>query len=100
MNTAIWKPNADELHNTQISVFKDKINSTFDLKLATYPELYEWSIKWKMIFNPGPTKPAEEIKFTNKNTSYENVLYSGVEVLTVDNHKHLGYILDSKINYI
>ena len=45
MNTAIWKPNADELHNTQISVFKDKINSTFDLKLATYPELYEWSIK-------------------------------------------------------
>ena len=63
--------------------------------------LYEWSVKWKMIFNPDPTKPAEEVIFTNRNSSsYETVLYAGVAVKPVDHHKHLGFILDSKMNYI
>ena len=29
--------------------------------------LYDWSVKWKMIFNSDPTKPAEEIIFTTRN---------------------------------
>ena len=54
-----------------------------------------------MIFNPDPSKPAEEVVLTNRNsTSYQNVSYSGVDVLPVDYHKHLGFVLDSKMNYI
>jgi hypothetical protein len=52
------------------------------------------------MFNPYSSKPAEEVIFTNRNsTSYENVS-SGVDVMSVDNHKHLGFILYSKLNYI
>ena len=62
--------------------------------------LYEWSAKWKMIFNPDPNKPAEKVIFSNKNSSsYESVSYAGVEVTRVDYHKHLGFILDGNMNY-
>ena len=48
----------------------------------------------------GFTKPAEAIIFTNRNsTSYETVAYAGVDVQPVDFHKHLGFVLDSKMNY-
>ena len=44
--------------------------------------LYEWSVKWKMSFNPDLTKPAEEVIFTNrKMTLYDPVSYSGVDVM-------------------
>ena len=57
-----------------------------------------------MIFNPDPTKPVEEVVFTNRNsTSYETVSYAGagagVGVQSVDHHKHLGFVLDSKMNF-
>ena len=59
--------------------------------------LYEWSVKWKMIFNHDHTKPAEEVIFTNRNlTLYNPVSYSGEDVMQVDYHKHLGFILGSK----
>ena len=53
-----------------------------------------------MVFNPDPTKPAEAIIFTNRNsTSYETVSNADVDVQPVDFHKHLGFVLDSKMNY-
>ena len=53
-----------------------------------------------MSFHPDPTKPVEEVIFTNRNlTLYDPVSYSGVDVMQVDNHKHLGFILDSKMSY-
>ena len=62
--------------------------------------LYEWSVKWEMIFNPDPTKPAEEVIFTNRNlTLHDPVSYSGVDVMQIDHHKHLGFILDSHMSY-
>ena len=46
---------------------------------------YEWSVKWKMIFNPDPIKPAEDVIFTDRNlASYETVSYAGVDVISVD----------------
>ena len=53
-----------------------------------------------MVFNPDPNTPEESIVFTNRNTtSYENVSYACMDVKPVDSHKHLGYVLDSKLNY-
>ena len=63
--------------------------------------LHEKSVKWKMLFNPEPSKPAEELILTNRNTtSYQTVSYSGVDVMPVHYHKHLDFVLDSKMNYI
>ena len=45
MSTVLWKPSPDDLINSQISIFKDTVNSAFGLELASYPELYEWSVK-------------------------------------------------------
>ena len=62
--------------------------------------LHEWSDKWKMVFNPDPTKPVESVVFTNKNsTHYNTVSYSGTDVKSLDHHKHLGFVLDKKMNY-
>ena len=53
-----------------------------------------------MCFNPDRTKPAEEIIFTNKNsTTYEIVTFARANVEPVFYHKHLGFVLDSKMNY-
>ena len=62
--------------------------------------LYEWSVKWKMSFNPDPTIPAVEVIFPNRNlTLYDPVSYSGIDVMQVDYRIHLGFILDSKVSY-
>ena len=59
---------------------------------------YDWSVKWKMVFNPDSTKPANKVIFTDINsTSYGTVAYSGMDVRSVYFHKHLGFYLESKI---
>ena len=51
-----------------------------------------------MLFNPKPSKPAEEVIFTNRSTSsYQTVSYSGVDVMPVHYHKHLGFVLDTSM---
>ena len=45
MSTVLWKPSPDDLINSQMSIFKDRVNFAFGLELASYPELYEWSVK-------------------------------------------------------
>ena len=67
----------------------------FDLKLID-----EWSLKWKMIFNPDVNKPAEEYIFTNGNvTPYATSTFGNAGVTRVDLRKHLGLILDSKLTF-
>ena len=39
-------------------------NIEHDLKL-----IHDWSVKWKMLFNPNISKPAEEVLVTNRSTS-------------------------------
>ena len=81
------------------AVMYDKTNCTQNLR-DDLIKLHQWSTKWKMKFNPDPRKPAEAVIFTNRNsTSYDTVSYSGVDVQNVDNHKHLGFILDSKLSF-
>ena len=38
-------------------------------------------------------------KYYRNLTLYDPVSYSGVDVMQVDYHKHLGFILDSKMSY-
>ena len=54
-----------------------------------------------MSFNPDPTKPAEEILFSQKSVevSHPPLFFNGIEVKRVSEHKHLGLILDPKLNF-
>ena len=61
-------------------------NIEHDLKL-----MHDWSVKWKMLFNPDITKPAEEALFTNRSTStYCSIAFDGIAIKPVSDHKHLG----------
>ena len=54
-----------------------------------------------MSCNPDPTKPAEEILFSQKQACPEHppIHLNGNEVKRVTYHKHLGLILDSKLSF-
>ena len=60
-----------------------------------------WAHQWKMCFNPGPTKPAEEILFSRKHKSpvHPPIHFNGIEVKRVNDHKHLGLTLDSNLSF-
>ena len=54
-----------------------------------------------MSFNPDPTKPAEEIIFSRKlNQQVHPPLFNNIMVKQVNEHKHLGLTLDSKLTVI
>ena len=79
---------------------KDKVSASVtlneDLNLIS-----NWAYTWKMSFNPDFSKQAKEIIFSNKQSNIQ------LPVLTFNNsifsptnsHKHLGMILDSKLNF-
>ena len=54
-----------------------------------------------MSFNPDPTKPAEEVLFSWKKQDVHHppIYFNNVEVKRVSEHKHLGLIMDSKLNF-
>ena len=61
----------------------------------------KWATQWKMSFNPDPTKPAEEILFSRKKTPTDHppLFFNGSEVKRVVEHKHLGLILDPRLDF-
>ena len=54
-----------------------------------------------MKFNPDTTKPAEVVIFSNKQNlaNHPPLFYNNTEVKQVNEHKHLGLILDSKLTF-
>ena len=60
-----------------------------------------WASKWRMSFNPDPNKQAVEVTFSTKRvkTDHPDILFGGVPVVNVEEHKHLGVILDSKLSF-
>ena len=88
---------ADDVSLNAFMFDKDNclINLTSDLKA-----LEQWSTKWKMLFNPEASKPAEKVIFSNRpSTLYADIKYADNIVKSVDNHKHLGMILDSRLDF-
>ena len=60
-----------------------------------------WAHQWKMSFNPEPTKQAVEIIFSRKYNKpiHPPLFFNGIEVFSVEEHKHLGLLLDSKLTF-
>ena len=54
-----------------------------------------------MSFNPDPTKQAEEIIFSQKlkKVNHPPIFFNNIEVKRVNDHKHLGLILDAKLSF-
>ena len=69
-----------------------------DLKLIN-----DWAYQWKMSFNPDVNKQAVEVLFSQINKAQVHppppLLFNGNEILKVNEHKHLGMILDSTLSF-
>ena len=63
--------------------------------------IFQWVVKWKINVNPAPSKQAVQILFSRKsNQIFHLLIYvNGSEVKTVNEHKHLGLILDAKLSF-
>ena len=83
------------------SKVKDKNCSTVelnnDLKIIS-----NWAFQWKMLFNPDPNKQAVEILFSKKQHEKDNyppLNFNGDNVQTAISQKHLGLVLDYKLDF-
>ena len=56
---------------------------------------FKWAFQWKMSFNPDPNKQAQEIIFSRK----LSINFNNTVVIQSTTHKHLGKILDTKLNF-
>ena len=61
----------------------------------------KWAFNWKMLFNPDPTKPAQEVIFSKKKKTQTHPIISvnNIQVEKVPYQKHLGILLDEKLNF-
>ena len=67
-----------------------------DLKIIS-----NWAIQWKILFNPDPNKQAVGILFSKKHekNNYTPLNFNNDNVQTVISQKHLGLVLDSKLDF-
>ena len=60
----------------------------------------KWAHDWRMSFNPDPQKQAVELIFSKRKAEANHpvILFNNLPVMQVDEHKHLGLVLDSKLS--
>ena len=77
---------------------KNKSDNTIndDLKLIS-----KRAYNWKMLINPDPSKPTQELLFPRKNQVqiHPAISLSNIQVKLAPYQKHLGLILDEKPNF-
>ena len=82
------------------SVVKKKEKSTSDLT-NDLDMISKWAYNWKMSFNPDPKKPAQPVLFSRKNSNitHPSIHFSNVQVQRANQQRHVGIILDEKLNF-
>ena len=73
------------------SVIKDP-NLTASKLNKDLKTIAAWAYQWKMLFNPDPTKPAEELIFSCKK-KHPPLFFNDVQVKKVDSHLHYCFYL-------
>ena len=81
-------------------VVKDP-NTSAEILNHDLTKISEWAYRWKMSFNPDPSKQAQEILFSNKvmKTNHPNIIFNGNTVQKSANQKHLGLTLDETLTF-
>ena len=82
------------------SIVHDEHTTAIDLN-QDLQTITNWANQWKMAFNPDPNKQAVELIFSQKKNKplHPLLFFNGIKVTSVESHKHLGVILDSKLNF-
>ena len=82
------------------TIVKDK-NESANILNKDLQLISKWGYHWKMLFNPDPKKPAQEVLFSRKKQlqSHPNISLNNIQVERSVHQKHLGLILDDKLNF-
>ena len=82
------------------SVVRDIAVSTEELN-NDLRNLSKWAYIWKMIFNSNLTKQTQELIFSRKLNKpvHPNLTFNNSQVSQTESQKHLGLILDNKLNF-
>ena len=78
------------------------VNSTTTTDLNNgLSEVSDWAFQWKMNFNPDPNKQAQEVIFSIKinQINHPPLLFNQNLVKSSSTKKHLGMILDNKLDF-
>ena len=61
----------------------------------------KWDYNWKMLFNLDPTKPTQEVLFSRKKKTqiHPTISFNNIQVARASHHKHVGILLDEKLNF-
>ena len=66
-------------------------------------KISQWAYQWKMQFNPDPNKQANEVIFSRKSDSanvfHPPIMLNNNSIPKRPSQKHLGIVLDSKLNF-
>ena len=78
-----------------------EVRSVFLDSLRKLIAISKWAFNWKMLFNPDPKKPAQEVLFSRKKQAqfHPTISLNNVEVERAPFHKRLGVMLDEKLNF-
>ena len=82
------------------TIVKDK-NESADVLNNELLLISKWAYDWKMLFNPDPKKPTQEVIFSRKkqSQSHPTISLNNIHVERAFYQKHLGIILDEKLNF-
>ena len=82
------------------TIVKDK-NESANILNDDLQLISSWAYKWKMLFNPDSKKPAQEVLFSRKNQiqNHPAISLNNIQVERTNFQKHLGLILDEKLNF-
>ena len=101
----------DNVTNSTVKMFADDtsifstVNCPKNSLLALNSDLKvinDWALQWKMRFNPDPNKQANEVIFSRKKIeqNHHPLTFNDSIVQIVSSQKHLGLILDQKLNFL
>ena len=81
------------------TIVKEKNEST-NIITNDLLQISKWAYNWKMLFNPDPDKPAQEVLFWRKNKVqvHPTINLSNIQVERASYQKHLGILIDEKLN--
>ena len=82
------------------TIVQDKTESA-NILSNDLSEISKWAYDWKMLFNPDPCKPAQEVVFSRKKKtqSHPAISLNNIQVERTSYQKHLGLLLDEKLNF-
>ena len=64
-------------------------------------KIRNWTFHWEMSFNPDPSKQAQEVIFSFKHQKicHPSIYSNNNPIESVSSQKHVGRILDTKLNF-